>query len=146
MCEPMGARGCAEWEVIPIPARSENHLHGERFMAGSCDDRIQRIMILALAIRHRMERPAISMEGGATPMEQFATAVCLTYEKNNIYSGGSSMDKQIEESEPKKQEEILSFGGVAISVKYAEQDNPHITEALKRSVFSYGFYNNICKT
>ena len=34
-------------------------------------------------------------------MEQFATAVCLTYEKNNIYSGGSSMDKQIEESEPK---------------------------------------------
>ena len=74
-------------------------------MAGSCDDRIQRTMILALAIRHRMERPAISMEGGATPMEQFATAVCLTYEKNNIYSGGSSMDKQIEESEPKKQEE-----------------------------------------
>ena len=93
-----------------------------------------------------MERPAISMEGGATPMEQFATAVCLTYEKNNIYSGGSSMDKQIEEPEPKKQEEILSFGGVAISVKYAEQDDPHITEALKRSVFSYGFYNNICKT
>ena len=37
---------------------------GERFMAGSCDDRIQRTMILALAIRHRMERPAISMEGG----------------------------------------------------------------------------------
>ena len=46
------------------PARSEKHLHGERFMAGSCDDRIQRTMILALAIRHRMERPAISMEGG----------------------------------------------------------------------------------
>ena len=115
-------------------------------MAGSCDDRIQRTMILALAIRHRMERPAISMEGGATPMERFAAAVCLIYEKNNIYSGGSSMDKQIEESEPKKQEEILSFGGVAISVKYAEQDDPHITEALKRSVFSYGFYNNICKT
>ena len=52
------------------------------------------------------------------------------------------MDKQIEESKPKKQEEILSFCGVAISVKYAEQDDPHITEALKRSVFSYGFYNN----
>ena len=83
MCEPMGARGCAEWEVIPILARSEKHLHGERFMAGSCDDRIQRTMILALAIRHRMERPAISMEGGAMPMEQFAAAVCLTYEKNN---------------------------------------------------------------
>ena len=79
-------------------------------------------------------------------MEQFATAVCLTYEKNNIYSGGSSMDKQIEESELKKQEEILSFGGVAISVKYAEQQHPQNTEALKRSVFSYGFYNNICKT
>ena len=46
------------------PARSEKHLHGERFMAGLCDDRIQRTMILALAIRHRMERPAISMEGG----------------------------------------------------------------------------------
>lgn len=106
----------------------------------------KRTMILALAIRHRMERPAMSMEGGATPMEQFATAVCLTYEKNNIYSGGSSMDKQIEESEPKKQEEILSFGGVAISVRYAEQDDPHITEALKRSVFSYGFYNNSYKT
>ena len=70
-------------------------------------------------------------------MEQFAAAVCLTYEKNNIYSGGSSMDKQIEESEPKKQEKILSFGGVAISVKYAEQDDPHIAETLKRSVFSY---------
>ena len=33
-------------------------------MAGSCDDRIQRTMILALAIRHRMERPAISMVAG----------------------------------------------------------------------------------
>ena len=65
----------------PIPERSEKHRHGERFMAGSCDDRIQRIMILALAIRHRMERPAISMEGGATPMEQFATAVCEAFEK-----------------------------------------------------------------
>ena len=103
-------------------------------------------MILALAIRHRMERPAISMEGGAMPMERFAAAVCLTYEKNNIYSGGSSMDKQIEESKPKKQEEILSFCGVAISVKYAEQDDPHITEMLKRSVFSYGFHNNRHKT
>ena len=28
-----------------------------------------------------MERPAISMEGGATPMEQFATAVCEAFEK-----------------------------------------------------------------
>ena len=72
-------------------------------------------------------------------------AVCLTYEKNNIYSGGSSMDKQLEESKPKKQEEILSLCGAAISVKYAEQDDPHITEALKRSVFSYGFYNNSYK-
>ena len=80
------------------------------------------------------------------PMERFAAAVCLTYEKNNIYSGGSSMDKQIEESKPKKQEEILSFCGVAISVKYAEQDDPHITEMLKRSVFSYVFHNNRHKT
>ena len=46
------------------PARSEKHLHGERFMAESCDDRIQRIMILALAMRHSVERPAISMGGG----------------------------------------------------------------------------------
>ena len=52
------------------------------------------------------------------------------------------MDKQTAEPKPKKQEETLSFCGVAISVKYAEQDNPHITETLKRSVFSYGFYNN----
>ena len=51
------------------------------------------------------------------------------------------MDKQTAEPKPKKQEEILSFCGVAISVKYAEQDDPHITETLKRSVFSYGFYN-----
>jgi len=29
-----------------------------------------------------MERPAISMEGGAMPMERFAAAVCPTYEKN----------------------------------------------------------------
>ena len=50
-------------------------------MAGSCDDRIQRTMILALAIRHRMERPAMSMEGGAMPMEQFAAAVCEAFEK-----------------------------------------------------------------
>ena len=78
----MGARGCDGTGGEPIPERSEKHLHGERFMAGSCDDRIQRIMILALAIRHRMERPAMSMEGGATPMEQFAAAVCPTYEKN----------------------------------------------------------------
>lgn len=127
------------------PARSGKHLHCERSVAGSCDDRIQRTMILALAIRHRIERPAISMEvtayGAALP-----AAVCLTYEKNNIYSGGSSMDKQLEESKPKKQEEILSLCGAAISVKYAEQDDPHITETLKRSVFSYGFYNNSYKT
>ena len=142
----MGARGCDGTGGEPIPERSEKHRHGERFMAGSCDDRIQRTMILALAIRHRMERPAISMEGGATPMERFAAAVCLTYDKINTYSGGSSMDKQIEESEPKKQEEILSLCGAAISVKYAEQDDPHITEALKRSVFSYGFYNSSYKT
>ena len=45
------------------------------------DDHIQRIMILALAMRHSVERPAISMEGGAMPMEQIAAAVCLTYEK-----------------------------------------------------------------
>ena len=56
------------------------------------------------------------------------------------------MDKQLEESKPKKQEEILSLCGATISVKYAEQDDPHITEALKRSVFSYGFYNNSYKT
>ena len=78
----MGARGCDGTGGEPIPERSEKHRHGERFMAGSCDDRIQRTMILALAIRHRMERPAISMGGGATPMEQFAAAVCPTYEKN----------------------------------------------------------------
>lgn len=35
------------------------------------------------------------------------------------------MDKQTAEPKPKKQEEILSFCGVAISVKYAEQDDPH---------------------
>ena len=29
-------------------------------------------MILALAARHRAERPAISMEGGGIPMEQFS--------------------------------------------------------------------------
>ena len=28
----------------------------------------------------------MSMEGGATPMEQFAAAVCLTYEKNKVRS------------------------------------------------------------
>ena len=145
MCEPMGARGCTEWEVIPIPARSEKRLHGERFMAGSCDDRIQRIMILALAIRHRMERPAMSMEGGATPMEQFAAAVCLTYEKNNIYLGGSSMDKQNEESKAEVREETLIFGGAAISVKYAEQGNPNAADALKHLLFSHGLCKNICK-
>ena len=29
-------------------------------------------MILTLAARHRAERPAISMEGGEIPMEQFS--------------------------------------------------------------------------
>ena len=56
------------------------------------------------------------------------------------------MDKQTAEPKPKKKEEILSFCGVAISVKYAEQDDPHTTEALKHSVFSYGFYNSSHKT
>ena len=50
------------------------------------DDHMQRIMILALAIRHRMERPAISMEGGTAPMEQFAAAICLIYEKSKVRS------------------------------------------------------------
>ena len=56
------------------------------------------------------------------------------------------MDKQIEESKPKKQEEILSFGGAAICVKYAEHDDPHIVDALKRSIFSNGFYDKCHKT
>ena len=56
------------------------------------------------------------------------------------------MNKQTAEPKPKKQEETLSFCGAAISVKYAEQDDPHITEALKHSVFSYGFYNNSYKS
>ena len=39
------------------------------------------IMRLALATRHRVERPAISMEGGMeTPMERLPAAVCFAYE------------------------------------------------------------------
>ncbi len=33
------------------------------------------IMILALAVRHRTERPAMSMEGGEEPMERMPSAV-----------------------------------------------------------------------
>ncbi len=55
------------------------------------------------------------------------------------------MDKQLEESKPKKQEEILSFGGAAISVKYAEQGNPNAADALKHLLFSHGLCKNICK-
>lgn len=33
-----------------------------------------------------MERPAISMEGGTAPMEQFAAAICLIYEKSKVRS------------------------------------------------------------
>ena len=32
-------------------------------------------MILALAVRHRTERPAMSMEGGEEPMERMPSAV-----------------------------------------------------------------------
>ena len=42
------------------------------------------------------------------------------------------MDKQTAEPKPKKQEETLSFCGVAISVKYAEQDDPHGKGAQRR--------------
>ena len=38
-------------------------------------------MRLALATRHRVERPAISMEGGMEkPMERLPAAVCFAYE------------------------------------------------------------------
>lgn len=50
------------------------------------DDHIQRIMILALAIRHRMERPAISMEGGKAYGAALPAAVCEAFEKTiDIY-------------------------------------------------------------
>ena len=48
------------------------------------DEHMQRTMILAFAIRHSMERPAMGMEGGKTPMERSATAVCPAYEKKLI--------------------------------------------------------------
>ncbi|MEI3102108.1 MAG: hypothetical protein V8T45_10355 [Oscillospiraceae bacterium] len=37
--------------------------------------RVGGIMILALAVRHRTERPAMSMEGGEEPMERMPAAV-----------------------------------------------------------------------
>ena len=61
----MGARGCDGTEGEPIPERSGKRQHCGQAVAGLVgDDRIQRIMILALAMRHSVERPAISMEGG----------------------------------------------------------------------------------
>ena len=45
------------------------------------DDRIQRMMILAFAIRHSMERPAIRMEGGQTLWRSLPAAVCMVFEK-----------------------------------------------------------------
>ena len=45
------------------------------------DDRIQRMMILAFAIRHSMERPAIRMEGGQNLLRSLPAAVCMVYEK-----------------------------------------------------------------
>ena len=39
------------------------------------------IMRLALATRHRVERPAISMEGGTqNPMERLPAAVCFAFD------------------------------------------------------------------
>lgn len=48
------------------------------------DDRIQRIMILAFAIRHSMERPAIGMEGGQNLWRSLPAAVCQAFEKAKI--------------------------------------------------------------
>lgn len=45
------------------------------------DDHIQRIMILALAMRHSVERPAISMEGGKAYGAALPAAVCEAFEK-----------------------------------------------------------------
>ena len=45
------------------------------------DDPIQRIMILALAMRHSVERPAISMEGGKAYGAALPAAVCEAFEK-----------------------------------------------------------------
>lgn len=41
------------------------------------DDHMQRIMILALAMRHSVERPAISMEGGKSLWSSFASCRLL---------------------------------------------------------------------
>ena len=45
------------------------------------DDHIQRIMILASAMRHSVERPAISMEGGKAYGAALPAAVCEAFEK-----------------------------------------------------------------
>ncbi len=50
-------------------------------MAGSCDDRIQRDNDTCVSHTSQNGTPRHEHGGGATPMEQFAAAVCLTYEK-----------------------------------------------------------------
>ena len=63
--------------------RSDRHQRSKEFVLGGAPghDTQVSIMRLALAARHRVERPAISMEGGMEkPMERLPAAVCFAYE------------------------------------------------------------------
>ncbi|MFR7743900.1 MAG: hypothetical protein ACLU3I_11865 [Acutalibacteraceae bacterium] len=118
-------------------------------MAGSCDDRHTKNNDTCVSHTSQNGTPRLHQHGGRVTAYGAAlpAAVCLTYEKNNIYSGGSSMDKQLEESKPKSREEILSLCRCRNLCKGMQSKMIYILqEALKRSVFSYGFYNNSYKT
>ena len=49
------------------------------------------------------------------------------------------MKEEVLETDRKSHKETLFFGGVTITVKYAEQDDRHTSEKLKRSLYAYGF-------
>lgn len=49
------------------------------------------------------------------------------------------MKEEVLEADRKSHKETLLFGGVTITVKYAQQDDRHTSEKLKHSLYAYGF-------
>lgn len=56
------------------------------------------------------------------------------------------MKEEVLEANCESHMESLSFGGVTITVKYAEQDDQRTAETLKRTLYAYGFSDKDCKS
>ena len=104
-------------------------------------------MILALATRHRVERPATSMGGGTkNPMERLArrrldTPLSYTVKseirtacrRGFCHNKGAKMELT---KLPPAPEEVLTIDGHTIILRFASKSNPGVLDSIQETLFN----------